>query len=46
MDGATLHPGACRHSLRYDGRPHWGFGVRVGMWNIDSVSGKGGEVSE
>ena len=43
---ATLHPGACRHSLQYDGRPDWCFGVRVGTWNLGNLSGKGGEVCE
>ena len=38
----TQHPGARRHSLQYGGRPDGRFGVRVGMWNVGSPSGKGG----
>ena len=43
-DGSIQHPGACRHSLQYDGRPNGRFGVQFGTWNIDSLSGKGEEV--
>ena len=42
-EGATLHPGACKFSLQCDGRPHERFGVRVGMWNLGILSGKGGK---
>ena len=45
-EGATLHPGACKHSLQYDGRSDGNLGVRVGTWNLCGVSGKGGEVCE
>ena len=30
-EGATPHPGACKLSLQYDGRPDERFGIRVGM---------------
>ena len=46
MVGATPHPGAYKHSLQYDGRPDGRVWVRVGTWNLGSVSGKGGEVCE
>ena len=29
-EGATLHTGACKHSLQYYGRPDGRFGVQVG----------------
>ena len=45
-EGATPHPGACKHSLQYDGGPDWRFWVRVGTWNLGSLSGKGGDVCE
>ena len=32
----------CKHSLQYDGR----VGVLVGMWNLSSLRGKGGDVCE
>ena len=32
MEGATPHPGSCKFSLQYDGRPDENFGVWVGMW--------------
>ena len=38
-EGATPHPGACKFSLQYDGKPDERFGVRVETW-------KGGEVCE
>ena len=44
--GAILHYGACKFSLQYDGRPDECFGVRVGMWNLRSLSGMGEEVCE
>ena len=40
-EGATSHPGACQHSLQYDRRPDGRLGVRVGMWNLGSLSGRG-----
>ena len=45
-EGATPHPGACKHSFLYDGRPDWRFGVQVGMWNLGRLSQKGGKVCE
>ena len=39
---ATLHLGACKHSLQTDGRPVECLGVRIGTWNFGSLSGKGG----
>ena len=45
-EGATPHPGACWHSLQYDKRTDGCFRVRVGMLNLCSLSGKGGEVCE
>ena len=44
--GATTCPGEHKHSLQYDGRPDGRFGVRVGIWNFGSQSGKGGEVCQ
>ena len=41
-EGATPHHGAWKHSLQSDGR----FGVRVGMWNLSSLSGIGGEACD
>ena len=32
--------------MHYDGRPDGCFGVRVGTWNFDTLSGKGGDVCE
>ena len=46
MEGATPHCGACRHSLQCHRKPNWCFGVLVWMWNVVSVSGKGGDVCE
>ena len=45
-EGATPHPGACKFTLQYDGRPDERLGVGVGTWNLGSLSGKGGEVCE
>ena len=45
-EGAPPHPGASKFSLQYDGRPAGRFGVWVGMRNLGSLSGKGGEVCE
>ena len=39
-EGETPHPGACKLSLQYDGRPDESFGVWVGTWNLGSLSGK------
>ena len=38
---ATPHPGTCKHSLQYDGRSDGPLGVRVGTWNLVSLSGMG-----
>ena len=40
-ESSTPHLGACRLILQYDGRPDERFGVRVGTWNLGSLSGKG-----
>ena len=40
-EGVTLYH--CMHSLQYDGRPGGCLVVRVGTWNLGSLSGKGGE---
>ena len=45
-EGATPHPGACKFSMQYDGRPDGRLGVRDGMWNLGSLSGKRGVVCE
>ena len=45
-EDAIPHSGACKFILQYDGRPDEHFGVRVGMWNLSSLSGKGGDVCE
>ena len=37
-EGATPHPGVCNPGLQYDGRPDGRFGVRVGTWNVGSLS--------
>ena len=39
-EGATPHPGVCKHSLQYDGRPDGLIGVWVGTWNLGSLSAK------
>ena len=41
-EGASPHPGAWKFSLLYVGRPNERFEVRVEMWNLGSVSVKGG----
>ena len=41
-----VYPGALKHSMQYCGRSDWCFMVRVGAWNISSVSGKGGDFCE
>ena len=35
---------AHKHSSQYDQSPDWHFDVWVGLWNIDCLGGKGGEV--
>ena len=46
QEGATPHPGPRKHCLQNDGKPDERFGVRVGTWNIGSMSGRGTEVCE
>ena len=43
---AAPYLGACKDRLHYDERSDWRFEVRVGMWIVGSLSGKGGEVCE
>ena len=38
-EGATPHLGACKHSLQYDGSHDGCFWMRVGLWNVGSLSG-------
>ena len=45
-EGATLHPGAHKLSLWYDGRPDERLGVWVWMLNFGRLSGRGEEVCE
>ena len=45
-EAATPHPETSKYSLQYDRRPDWRLGVRVGMWNLGSLSGKGGVCEE
>ena len=40
-EGATSHPGVCKHSLQYEGRPDGRIGVRVRMRKLGCLSGKG-----
>ena len=44
--GATPCPGPCKHCLQNDGKPDERLGVRVGTWNVGSMSGRGTEVCE
>ena len=37
---AAPHPGVCKFSLQYEGRPDGCLGVRVGTWNLGSLSGE------
>ena len=46
MFTCLAHSDSHWHSLPYDGGPNWCFGVRVGMWSINSLSRKGGEDCE
>ena len=43
---AMPHPGAHKHSVQYDGKPDWRFGVRVGTWNMSRYSGMAREICE
>ena len=45
-EGATPHPGPCKHSLQYYERPDGSLGVRAGTWNLGCLSGKRVEVCE
>ena len=45
-EGATQHPGACKFSLQYGGRPDERFDVWVGTWDLGSLSGRRGEICE
>ena len=45
-EGATHDPGQRKHCLQNDGKPDERFGVRVGTWNIGSMSGRAKEVCE
>ena len=46
MKRKVQSPSWCMQSfLQYDGRPDERFGLRVGTWNLGSLSGKG-EVCE
>ena len=44
--GAITHPVVCNFSIQYDGRPDERFGVQVGTWNLDSLSGNEREVCD
>ena len=43
---ATPHPEPCKHCLHNDGKSDERLGVRLGTWNVDSMSGRGTEVCE
>jgi len=43
---ANPNPGPRKQGLLDDGRPDRRFGVRLGTWNIGSISGRGTEVCE
>lgn len=45
-EGATPDSGSRKHCLHNDGKPDERFGVRVGTWNVGSMSGRGTEVCE
>ena len=42
LEGTAPHPGVCKHSQQYDGRPDG----RFWTLNLGNVSGMGGNVSE
>ena len=46
QEGAAPDPGPRKHCLQDDGKPDERFGVRMGTWNIGSMSGRGTEVCE
>ena len=41
-----MQPDTIEHNMQNDGRPDERFGVRVGMWNLGSLSGKVGDICE
>ena len=43
---AAPDPGPCKHCLQNDGKPDEQLGVRVGTWNVWSISGRGTKVCE
>ena len=44
--GAAPEPGVFKHCLQNDGKPDEWLGVRMGTWNVGSMSGRGTEVCE
>ena len=44
--GAAPDLGPRKHCLQNDGKPDERLGVRVGTWNVESMSGRGTEVCE
>ena len=44
--GAAPDPGLCKKCLQNDGKTDERLGVRVGTWNLWSMSGRGTEVYE
>ena len=44
--GAAPDLGPCKHCLQNDGKPNDRLGVRLGTWNVGSMSGRGAEVCE
>ena len=44
--GATPDSGPCKHCLHNDGKPDEWLGVRLGTWNVGSISWRGTEVCE
>ena len=40
-EGATLHPGARKHTLQYDRRPDGRFGEQLWTWILGILSGNG-----
>ena len=45
-EGAAMHPGACKFSLLYDGRPDERSVVRGGTLNLGSLSRNRGAICE
>ena len=43
---AAPDPGPCKHCLQNDEKPDERLGVRVGTWNVGSMSGRGTEMCE